>query len=74
MSTYRSFYRDVEPVLVRDADPKRFPVRQTAHQAAKDAADYWHKEGYHLVPYQIDSDGTVTQLTTRIHRVMEVVK
>lgn len=72
MSTYRSFYPAVEAALVTNADAKRFPLRDTAHKAAEDARMYWHKEGQHIVPYRIDN-GAVTELTVRVHRVMEVV-
>lgn len=72
MSMYRSFYPAASPDLVVNADAKRFPLRESKEEAAKDGRRYWHVEGYHLVPYQIDADGTVTQLEARVRRVVEV--
>lgn len=72
MSMYRSFYPAASPELVVHADAKRFPLRKSAHKAPADARMYWHREGEHIVPYQIDADGTVTQLEARVRRVVEV--
>lgn len=72
MTRYRSFYPAASPELVVHADAKRFPLRGSAYKAAEDARDFWHKEGEHTVPYRIDADGTVTELTARVRRVVEV--
>lgn len=70
-TTYRAFYPGVEDSLVMDASTKRFPIRESAHLAAKDARDHWHKEGEHIVPYRIEG-ASVVQLEARVHRVVEV--
>lgn len=72
MPTYRSFYQNVEPALVINADPKRFPLRSDKHTAAEDARRFWHTQGEVIVPYRIQGEA-VTELTVRTRTVLEVV-
>lgn len=72
MSKYRSFYPNVEPALVLNAQAKTFPLRSTPHEAAQDARDRWHKEGEHIVVYQISADDTVTEMQSRVKREVQV--
>lgn len=69
---YRHFYPGLTSDDVAAADPKRFPLRSTAPEAAADARLHWHREGEHTVPYRMEPDGTVTELTARMKRRIEV--
>lgn len=72
MTQYRAFYPAVEPSLVLNAQAKTFPLRSTPHEAAQDARDRWHKEGEHIVVYQIGEDNTVTEMQSRVKREVRV--
>ena len=70
---YRSFYPGSPDEFILNADAKRFPIRGTAAEAARDAQLFWHREGEFITPYRIEGD-TVTALEVKVKRRTEVME
>lgn len=75
MTQYRGFYP--KPATAEDvfaADERTFPLRTSPLHAAQDCRDFWHREGQHIIVYRLNSDGTVTEMESKVKRSVVVIE